>query len=199
MSRGDWMQTVTGVQFYPLAANVEDVRLADIANGLGNTCRFGGQCKGFYSVAEHAYHVSHVVGGFPDRFLGPWIARQGLHHDDTEAYLTDVPRPAKHSPEMAGYRAIEHRLWTVIARALHLPEDLHEKVKAADNSVLLAEKKVLLPQYYRWGIEDHFGPANITIHKWSPTVARRAWGWRHLELEYGYDRPWTWRWREPKL
>jgi hypothetical protein len=33
---GDWMQTFSGVQFYPLDPHVGDVRIEDIAHALSN-------------------------------------------------------------------------------------------------------------------------------------------------------------------
>ncbi|MCW1410872.1 MULTISPECIES: hypothetical protein [Rhizobium] len=33
----------------------------DIAQGLSNICRYAGQCKKFYSVAEHSIHVCETA------------------------------------------------------------------------------------------------------------------------------------------
>lgn len=40
--RGDWIQTFTGQQFWPLDPLVEEVHLEDIAHALSNLCRFTG-------------------------------------------------------------------------------------------------------------------------------------------------------------
>ena len=39
-------------------------------------------------------------------------------HDFSEAYVTDMPRELKNTPELAGYRAVEERVASTIARSL---------------------------------------------------------------------------------
>ena len=52
-----WMGTFGGLKFHPLAPVATEVDVADIAHGLAMTCRYGGQCMRYYSVAEHCVHV----------------------------------------------------------------------------------------------------------------------------------------------
>src|ERR1700710_1218663 len=54
--------------------------LEDIAHGLANICRYAGQCRSFYSVAEHSIHVSQTATGFE---------YEALMHDAAEAFLGD--------------------------------------------------------------------------------------------------------------
>lgn len=61
------------------------IKLEDIAHHLSNTCRFSGACDPYYSVAEHSVLVSRLCK-YPE---------YGLMHDAAEAYLWDIPRPAK--------------------------------------------------------------------------------------------------------
>lgn len=176
--RGSWMQTFTGRQFFPLDAAVEDVHRDDIAHGLSMICRYGGHTKRFYSVAEHCVRVSQHV---PEH-----LALVGLLHDAAEAYVGDMVRPLKH--HMPAYRAIEDRLLAVIFQRFSIDRSLvtlpHE-VKAADNRILLDERNQLLstpPQ--PWQQED-LEPLGITIHGWSPGVARRRFTERLSELTGG--------------
>lgn len=75
----------------------------DIIHALANTCRYGGHCSHFYSVAEHSCLVAAIMR---ERNLGD--PREGLLHDATEAYLSDVPAPFKqYLPE---WRAIDDDL-----------------------------------------------------------------------------------------
>ena len=82
-----WIRTYTGQQHlydYP-AGNV--YALEDIAHGLSLTCRFSGQCRRFYSVAEHCLHVADLA---PQRYKA-----FALLHDAAEAYICDIPGPLK--------------------------------------------------------------------------------------------------------
>jgi uncharacterized protein len=89
---GDWIQTYTGKQFWPLSPLPEDIVIEDIAHALSMQCRFGGHVRTFYSVAQHSVHVSLLVE--------PQYALWGLLHDAAEAYLVDLPRPIKKFSEM---------------------------------------------------------------------------------------------------
>lgn len=63
------------------------IRLDDIAKGLSNVCRFGGQIEDHYSVAQHTLLVWYLA---PDH-----LKRAALLHDAAEAYLGDVVKPFK--------------------------------------------------------------------------------------------------------
>src|SRR5258708_39476115 len=60
--------------------------IEDIAHGLANICRYAGQCKRFYSVAEHSILVSQTAKGFE---------YEALLHDAAEAFVGDISRPLK--------------------------------------------------------------------------------------------------------
>jgi uncharacterized protein len=120
--------------------------LEDIAHALAMTCRYGGHALRFNSVAEHAVFVSRrleSIGGSRDLCLA------GLHHDDPEAYLGDIPRPIK--PLLgAKYKHLTTRMERAIATALGFSPDvirlLHSNaVKEADVYALLIEARHLLP------------------------------------------------------
>jgi len=135
MRNGNWMQTFTGRAYYPTDPHPDDVCIEDIAHALSQECRFGGHCREFYSVAEHSYWVSYMVH--------PEYALEGLLHDAAEAYMKDIPRPLKHSSEMAEYRRLEKLNRRAICYRLGI--DFHEprEVKQADNDILLVEHKAL--------------------------------------------------------
>lgn len=144
-----WIQTRTGVAFYPLAPRAVDIRIEDIAHALSNLCRFGGHCRRFLSVAEHSVNVS--------RFVPEEYALQALLHDATEAYLVDVPKPIK--PLLFGYEEIESKVWAAVAERFGVPVEMHESVHRADIAVLLAEKEQLLgPSPMPWLIDGQAAP-----------------------------------------
>lgn len=173
---GDWMQTYTGRAYWPMSPNAADVHLADIAHALSMLCRYGGHTRRFYSVAEHSVLVSMVV---PSEF-----ALQGLMHDATEAYVSDVIRPLKQN--LSNYAEIEQLNWLAIAERFGLPFTLAPEVKHADNAVLLAERDALLdtpPIAWDWARD--LKPARVPIKGYTPTVAEFAFLKRFEQLTRG--------------
>lgn len=158
---GNWMQTFSGRQFWPLDPRPEEIDLDDIATALSRACRYAGHCERFYSVAEHSVHVANV--------LPPHLALKGLLHDATEAYLVDIPRPIK--PFLAGYMEIEQRLWEAVARRFGLTPDMPPEIKAADNAVLLAEaEQIMKPHPAPWCVPGE--PADVHIRCYGPDAAK---------------------------
>jgi uncharacterized protein len=163
---GDWLETVSGRQFYPLDARVEDVDLADIAHALAHQCRFAGHCRQFYSVAEHSVRVAQLLQakGFRREHC-----RWGLLHDASEAYLVDIPRPLKRLPVFAPYREVEERLMRVIAERFDLGWPEPDVVKWADNVMLATEARDLMRQIHPWNPLPP--PAPEVIQPWTSADA----------------------------
>lgn len=116
----------------------EDIEIEDIANGLIKLCRFSGQCYSFYSVAQHSLHVSALIrddGGSPVEQLA------GLLHDASEAYIADLPSPAK--LECPDYLELETNMMKAICERFSLPFPLPAHVWAADREALQEELKFL--------------------------------------------------------
>jgi hypothetical protein len=161
--RGDWMQTATGKQFWPLDPRPEEVDILDIAAHLSKICRYNGACDWHYSVAQHSVYVSHQVP--------PEHALAGLLHDATEAYTCDIHRPLKR--HLVGYAGIEAGVWVAIARRFGLSVQLPQCVHDADDAVLLAEKEqIMRPAPADWRVPGT--PAPIKISPWTPDHAREA-------------------------
>ncbi|MBF0342510.1 MAG: phosphohydrolase [Magnetococcales bacterium] len=169
---GAWIQTYTGRQFWPMDARVEEIDILDIAHALSMLCRFNGHCRRFYSVAEHAVHVSRVVAS-PH-------ARWGLLHDAAEAYLSDIPKPVK--MELPAFHPWEERLLGVIGERFGLESRIPEAVKLADMRLLATEKAALMgPEPTPWpGLPEPL--PDLRILCWSPEVAREAFLKRFAEL-----------------
>lgn len=175
--RGNWMQTYTGRQFFPLDPLPEEVDILDIAHALSNMCRYAGHCDRFYSVAEHSVYVSQVVD--------PRHAFVALMHDAAEAYVMDVPRPLKRHLSDHGW--IEEGVWHAISEKFELPEVIPDEVWVADNAVLLAEaKQILKPHPAPWDVPGE--PANVRIACHRPSTAKLMFLDRFEELT-GVD-PW---------
>jgi hypothetical protein len=158
--KGDWMQTFTGRQFWPLDPRVDEIDIRDIAHSLSQQCRYAGHCDRFYSVAEHSVLMS--------RYATPVNRLAVLLHDAAEAYLVDVPRPVK--KELVGYADIEHLLDLRIAQTFGFNYPWPEEVKALDDAILHDEKAQLMrPAPVDWCLRGK--PLGVDIECWGPFEA----------------------------
>lgn len=189
------VETYSGQFVDTRAPHADSIRLEDIAHALANTCRFGGHCQRFYSVAEHAVLVSRRL---EQQGASRTLQMAGLHHDDAEAYLGDIPRPMK--PLLgAGYKRLTRRMDRAIIKSLGVPdhddEEFHDKIKAVDNWALLLEARYLLPsrgvnwtaaQKEEWGVEFGDSRRVRTPDYWyggcTPPLAKSLYLGRHREL-----------------
>ena len=149
------------------------IQVEDIACSLSKACRYNGNCRGFYSVAEHSVHVASV--------LPSELKLYGLLHDAAEGYMGDLVRPFKHI--VPDVRQIEQFIAERIYRKyLHrLPtQDEYNHVRTADDAVLITEAKMLLKSkgsYFSGLATD--GPADVEIKRWE-----------HCEAEQAYLKAW---------
>lgn len=167
-----WIQTRFG-KFDPTSP-VFDVR--DIAHALGLIVRFNGHVSKFYSVAEHSLLVAglmaKVTGGDPF---------EGLLHDATEAYLSDVPKPFKQLlPELTAW---DRRMEGQLRKQFGLPEHTTPECKKADWYALAIEAHYLMADggagyYYPPGVYSE--AMSLVQDKWrvqglEPPVATKIW------------------------
>lgn len=169
---GDWMETYTGAQFWPVDPRSEEVDPVDIAHALSLLCRYAGHTDRFYSVAEHCVVLSHWVA--------PKDALHALLHDATEAYVVDIPRPLKRSlPE---YRDIEQGVWLAIAERFGVQPEIPQAVLDADTRILLTERAAFKSRsHLEWGME-WMTPLPVTVEGWQPEEAERRYAERLAEL-----------------
>lgn len=160
--KGDWMQTYTGRQFWPLDPRPEEVCIEDIAHALSMICRYNGHCNEFYPVAQHSVLVSDA--------LSEEYKLWGLLHDASEAFVVDVVRPLK--PYLMGYKEIEQNVMNAIATRFELPLEIPEEVKRVDNAILADEMAQLMNKPPAdWGLTEP--PLGVTITPWVPAMAER--------------------------
>lgn len=139
----DEIQTFTGRNVVLSQPRATEVDRRDVAHGLAHTCRFGGQCDRFYSVAEHAV-LCYVIAQ-RDREATPSLNLAALHHDDAEAYIGDVPSPMK--PLLGDpWRRLETVWDAVTMNAAGLPSHFHDAavVKRADYDAVTVEAAWLM-------------------------------------------------------
>jgi hypothetical protein len=173
-SRGGWIQTYTGRQFWPGNPRTEDIELEDIAHALSNLCRFGGHCTNFYSVAQHSVLVADTV---PVRHR-----KWALLHDASEAYLVDLPRPLKRYGALGvAYLDLEKRVMSVICDRFGLEQQMPAEVYAADNVVLATEKRDLMRACPESWVELS-EPLTFNIHLLAPADAKKQFLYCAREL-----------------
>jgi hypothetical protein len=149
--KGDWIQTFSGGQAWPLDPRHDEVRIEDIAHHLSNLCRFTGACLVFYSVAEHSVHVASVVASVTTNRM---TVLQALLHDAAEAYCNDIARPVKLNID--GYATVERANEYAIFDRFVLPfinelPRTRDLIKHADNAMLMAEQAAIMaPCEHRW-------------------------------------------------
>ena len=176
-------ETITGGYIDLSDPDPSDIRLADVAAGLANTCRGAGQLP-FFSIAEHTVLVGrrlHDLGHPPEVVLA------GLHHDDPEAYLHDLTKPLKQLLARGSRRALPFRalrprpsyaeleaaMWEAIRVGLDLGQcDIaHPAVKEADHWALDAECYHLRRSRGRtWFCHGAYSPERdpLMLGKWPP-------------------------------
>lgn len=140
----DWIQTFTGLKVRPLTPpKLFDVR--DIARALSMQCRYAGHVSRFYSVAEHSCHVTDIVASRRQKCCPICVGRcevlpkWALMHDAAEAFLGDVTRPLKHTPDLTGYRLAEQKMQLAITSWLKLPPLEPKLVSSVDKELLGTE------------------------------------------------------------
>lgn len=162
--RGDWMQTFTGRQFWPLDPRPEEICIEDIAHSLAMQCRYAGHSIRFYSVAEHCVHIARRALS-----TGNGNALWGLLHDASEAYLIDVPRPLK--PFLPGYKAIEAQVQMNVCIAFGLPIEMPEEIRQLDGDILRDESfQNMTTPPVAWDFPTHRS-LGISLNYWSPELA----------------------------
>lgn len=168
------VETYTG-NFVDLAnPDPETITIADIAHHLSQQCRYTGATPRFYSIAEHAVLVAKKLAE-DGHDLETQL--QGLHHDDSEYVLLDVPRPLKLMFREATtlYDDLTEKMDVAIGQALGIPPTFLKNpvVKDADNWALLVEARSgLVPSRGAgWGASGH------------------NWSIEQEELEEGHEAP----------
>ena len=70
-----WILTFSGRHIDFLHPVPDEIRIGDIARGLSRACRFAGQTRTFYSVAQHSVLASRIV---PEAFALEALLHEAL-------------------------------------------------------------------------------------------------------------------------
>lgn len=153
--------------------------LEDIAHGLALTCRFGGQARRYYSVAEHSVYVSQLVP--------PELAWDALMHDAAEAFICDMPKPLKEM--LPDYKRIEKHVESAIVERYDLIDPMPREIKLADIQMLRAEQMQVMLNNDDWHWTFDVPEPKITIAALSPLKAKALFLGRARELRPDVSRP----------
>lgn len=116
--------------------DAEGVTIAQIARGLGNLCRYNGQVRSFYSVAEHSILLCHY---FKDKGCSVEMQQFALMHDASEAFIGDVVYHLK--PMIPGFKVMEENILEEIFGKFSIYPDTDEEdaLHKADRAICIDE------------------------------------------------------------
>ena len=176
------MVTYTGRYINPRLLDPErDIDITDIGQGLSKTCRYAGQCQGFYSVAQHSVHVYEQVREWAKQrvTIGAKdlddlaLCKIALLHDAPEAYLGDLVRCVKVG--LPDYDALEEKVWQAVCLKFGLqwgPLELPQPVKEADYRMCVTERNCIIgEQDTQWDLEQKWPPYHMVVDPWPPEKA----------------------------
>lgn len=171
--KGDWIQTFTGGQFWPLDPRPEEIKLIDIAAALAKECRFGGHCLRFYTVAEHCVLMYRFAKAY---LYDKRTLRAVLLHDASEGLgLRDMPRPIKSS--LGTYKEVEAGVMAAVAARFDFAWPLPASVKALDEAIGRTEQhENMAPAPAAWSTGNHVSfeagtRLGVTLEYWPPDRA----------------------------
>lgn len=164
--------TFSGRQFFITRATPDNIYIEDIAHGLSNICRYVGQCRDFYSVAEHSVRMVEMAHT-------PSLRLHALLHDAAEAYLGDVSTEVKRC--LPVYIEMEVNLTKVIfdkygIRHYQLVDFNASSIKILDAKIRTPEVLSLFPLRDDWNFS-----------------------WTRVECDYGHIHPWSSKKAEKKF
>jgi 5'-deoxynucleotidase YfbR-like HD superfamily hydrolase len=184
------IETFTGLRVNPLFVKETDIVIEDIAHSLALINRFCGHTQRPNSVAQHSVYVSRLCdlhevnctfGGLSRGTCScgaSKVALQALLHDASEAYLGDVTKWLKASPEFAAYRRVEATTQRTIYRRFGCAEIQHPLVNIADTLMVRFEAYKNSPTHAMFDLPDYPPP---TIKEMARVGPWAPWTWRQSE------------------
>lgn len=147
---GACIHVSSGKRFHVMDPRPEEIEIAVIAHALSKLCRWTGQCREFYSVAQHSIFVAKAL-----RPHGPRLQLLGLLHDAPEAYLGDVSRPLKVAIREVSdvYDEAEYRLEHAIYKRFGIKGPSTQErtlIKWADDLALAVEARDIVDGDKPW-------------------------------------------------
>ena len=170
---------------------MNNAKLTQVTNALSKSCRFGGDVKRFYSVAEHTVHMVRQAdedGLTPDMQLLMWL------HDCPEYVVGDLLPLVKKDKEIAPLvvplerRVMENICFELgVSRARGLVALHNTTVKEYDRAVLCAEAKLIAAGQPAWKPYDAGERLHVAFHDKIRTSAPYAENFRLWAANMVYE------------
>ncbi len=159
----------SGHYFDILNPQPDMVDIDSIANALSKTCRYGGHCPEFYSVAEHSYLAAMEAAndGHENQII---IAI--LLHDAAEAYVGDCVKPLK--VLLPEFSRIEQAIEKAIGIRFRVNfERFAPIIKRYDRLMLKSEKCFMWPEdSEKWSGFGEIENRHIELKFWNHYTAK---------------------------
>jgi hypothetical protein len=156
------IRTFSGKYFSFSEMDPDTIDIKDIAHALSHIPRFTGHTREPYSVGQHSIMACLAAADSA-------VKLDALLHDATEAYMNDIAKPLKDM--LPDYKAMEKRLFGVIAEKFGLLDPMDAEVKNIDHWLLWNEFRSVVT-----------GPA--APYAWPAADVKRVF----LELYHQYKR-----------
>ncbi len=187
--KGSWMATVSGGRFYPLDPRADEVHVDDLVSGISGAGRYANQTRDRYTVGEHSVIVSLVceemarARGWPE-WLVLLVAREGLLHDASEAWIGDVVRPLKYTFAMRGYRRAEAKIMACVFERFGVTPTAMTSalVKLVDDEILHDEIDQLMVDPHMFSAYHTFRGVGATIEAMPHQQAAHVFARRFADL-----------------
>jgi len=178
--------TYGGRKVDPLNLKLEDINIFDIAHSLALVNRFNGHTQRPINVAQHSVFVMRICKQLSTDVK---FHLQALLHDAAEAYLGDVTKWLKRTPEFKDYRKAEKRAQDLI----WLKYECSPPINFPKDPVLEFADKLMVryEAYHSYGPDYDFG-GNKSYHPLDKQELRLVgdwtyWPWEIAETQFLFD------------
>ena len=150
-----FLNTYTNRRVNPLDIVPGDVSVLDIAHSLALCNRFAGHTFRPISVAQHCVWVSRLCDNGTDYEI-PMAA---LLHDASEAYLGDITKWLKGTPEMKPYRDAEERATRTVLSVFECEDGIdHSSIAFADKLMVCWEAEQGIEGFFKYLMPPGYEP-----------------------------------------
>ncbi len=169
---GSRIMTATGEYFDFLNPQTYKFDITAIAHSLSLQTRWTGNCRCFYSIAEHSVRAS-LLSSHQN-------ALATLLHDAAESVTGDCSTPLKKL--LKRFQEIEKATEIELFKQFDIKFPFDKEVKVCDLIMLATEKRDLMGDDSYWEMLEGISPSPKAIKPWSPNKAKKKFLERYEQL-----------------